>query len=244
MIEGVAVRILLAARRGALLALVAVGLASASCSLLVDSSGLAGDDAAEVAPSEAGDQRAINADAGADAAPDGATNPDGATGPRKNSCGALLFGTPIPLSNGDFEIGCANGWGAYQATVTEDTTTPSKGSIACRVCYTSGTFGFYVSSSVARPVVPGENYEVVACVRAVPGAMGDVTVHAELTASSDGISGTPVNAGATYVPVRAAWEVTTAHASFGIDVRALEAPGSCFLVDDVSLAIVRDAGTN
>lgn len=217
-----------------------------SCTLLVDSSGLTGagdaSDASDattsdtLAPPEAGDERASGVDA--------ATNPDGATGPRKSSCGALLFGTPIPLLNGDFEVGCANGWGAYNATVTEDTTTPSKGSIACRVCYTSGINGFFVNSTVMRSILPGENYEVVACVRAVPGASADVMVHAELTAPSDGIIGNATNAGATYVPVRAAWEVTTAHPSITLDIRAPEVPGSCFLVDDVSLSLVHDAGAN
>jgi hypothetical protein len=166
------------------------------------------------------------------------------TGPRKNSCGGLLFGTSIPLSNGDFELGCANGWGTWNATTSDDTTTTSKGSIACRVCYTSGDFGFYVKSTVTRPVVPGENYEVVACVRALPGADGGVYVYPELFAGGDGVVGDGVNAGATYVPIRTAWDVTVAQPSLAIDVRSPGVPGSCFLVDDVSLAIVRDAGSD
>lgn len=124
-----------ALHRRAALALVTVGLAMSSCSLLVDTSGLAGSDAADAADAATWDALA-NADSGTHAPDaDGASTPDSGSegGPRKNSCGALLFGTPLPLSNGDFELGCANGWNGYQATATEDTTFPSSGSIACRV---------------------------------------------------------------------------------------------------------------
>ena len=218
--------------------------ASFGCALVVDTSGLASDGVSDGAtpPRDAGSD-VVDATTSSDAStsPDGSTSPDAATGPRKNSCGALLFGTPIPLSNGDFEVGCANGWGTYQATVSEDTTAPSHGSIACRVCYTTGINGFYLSSLVKMPISPGETYEVVACVRAAPGS-ADLMPHAEIYSSNDGHIGTPVSASAAYVPVRAAWDVTTAYPEVSIDVRADGVAGSCFLVDDVSFARVRDAG--
>lgn len=83
---------------------------------------------------------------------------------------------------------------------------------------------------------------MVACVRAVPSPDGGVSPHAELTSGSDGNSGTQVTPGQSYIRVRAAWDVTTAHPNLGVDIRADGVTGSCFLLDDVSLSLVRAAG--
>lgn len=223
---------------------------SASCSLLVDTSDLSGgvagvDDATT-------DRVANGADANGQPDGDGGAETDAGdesqvdAGARKSSCGALLFGRPLPLFNGDFELGCANGWAVYAGSATEETASPSSGAIACRVCTGgAGSDGFLIYATVSQPVVPGESYEVVACVRAVPGADGGVAAYAELSALGDGARGSAIALGNTYMPVRGGWTVATANASFSAAVRVSPAIGAqCFLVDDVSVARVRDASAD
>jgi hypothetical protein len=179
---------------------------------------------------------------------DGPSQADGAAGgPRKNSCGALLFGTPLPLFNGDFELGCQNGWHEYVGTAAEDTTSPSHGAIACRVCNSGGNSadGFIFIGSLGQPVLAGESYELVACARAVPGDTIGVATYAEMTAGTDGARGSPITLGATYVPVRGGFDVPAAHPDIGVNIRVSPAlAGQCFLVDDVSLSRIRDASVD
>ena len=230
-------------RRRWLFACLATGLTTASCSLLVGTSDLtcgAGSDAA--APS--GDALAPDRSA---PEPDGSTADaatDGDAGPRKNSCGALLFGTELPLPNGDFELGCATGWSTYNATSAEETTLVSSGAIACRVCYTSGPFGFFVQAPLAMRAIPGEIYELVACVREAPNDDGGIMAFAEIGVSDNGFSGPLVTTGPSYIPARASWEVTTGYPEIYPKVRGIADAGACFLVDDIRVLRVRDASAD
>ena len=209
----------------------------------MDTSGLADGDASD-AGSRSGDaiapdQTAPPADGSNADAPT-----DGDAGLRKNSCGALLFGTELPLLNGGFELGCATGWSTYNATSTEETTHVSNGAVACRVCYTSGPFGFFVQATLAMRAIPGEIYEVVACVREAPNDDGGIMTYAEIAVSDNGWSGPLVATGPSYIPVRAAWDVTTGYPEFYPKVRGIADAGACFLVDDIRVSRVRDASAD
>jgi hypothetical protein len=226
--------------------LVVAGFASASCGLDLSDLSNGGDalpDAAAAAADGPSNEAGLQSEtgAGSDAEPN-----DSAAGPRKNSCGGLLFGTPLPLFNPDFELGCTNGWSVYAGGATEDTALPSSGAIACRVCTASnGPDGFFISATLGRPVLAGEIYELVACVRAVPAASSAVSPYAEMNAGTEGHRDSTVALGPTYTSVRASFSPTAAHADLGMNIRVSPGvAGDCFLVDDVSVARVRDATTN
>jgi hypothetical protein len=232
-----------------ILVLAGAGIGSASCGLSLSdlsSGGVDPADGASTADGGGGSEAGGGADAALDA--DRPSSFDAAeAGPRKNSCGALLFGTPLPLFNGDFELGCGNGWKEYVGTATEDTTSPSQGAIACRVCNSGGNSsdGFFISGALGKPILAGESYELVACARAVPGDTIGVATYAELNAGTDGARGSPTTLGATYVPVRGGFDVPSAHPDIGVNIRVSPAlAGQCFLVDDLSLSRIRDASTN
>lgn len=229
--------------------------ASASCSLLVDTSDLSGgplvqpndggDDAADGQVSgrfEAGADAHAVAEAGADGDADAALPVD--AGPRKNSCGDLLFGTPLTLFNGDFELGCANGFTSYATTPVNDSTAPSNGANACKLCYGSGPDGYFLTATVVRDVVPGETYEAVACVRDAPGADAGAAVHVEIGNAQDVSFSNAIAVGPTYATVRKGWDVQQAHDRFTINIRAATKPDSCFLVDDLTLSLIKDAGAH
>jgi hypothetical protein len=228
------------------LALVGAGFASASCGLDLSDLSNGGDalpDGATAATDGPSNEAGVQGDTGGG----DAAAADSAAGPRKNSCGGLLFGTPLPLFNPDFELGCTNGWSVYAGGATEDTALPSSGAIACRVCTGStGPDGFFISAALGRPVLPGEVYELVACVRAVPtGGGGGVSPYAELNAGTEGHRDSTVALGPTYTTVRASFTPTAAHPDLSMDIRVSPGvAGDCFLVDDVSVARVRDATTN
>ena len=225
------------------LVLVGAGFASASCGLDLSDLSNGGDalpdgaTAAADAPSNESGERS-DTGAGGDGGPTG--------GPRKNSCGGLLFGMPLPLFNPDFEQGCTNGWSVYAGGATEDTTLPSSGAIACRVCTASaGADGFFITGALGRPVLPGEIYELVACVRAVPAAGSAVSPYAEMSAGTEGHRDSTVALGPTYASVRASFSPTAAHADLLMNIRVSPAQaGDCFVVDDISVARVRDASTD
>ena len=148
------------------------------------------------------------------------------------------------MQNGDFELGCNFGTSLYNSTAS-DTTLAANGTVGCRVCYTSGVYGFYTSFSVPLIVVPGETYDVVACVRSAPDqdAAAAITVFAQLAVADNGFPGAPVAVSASYVPARVSWNVMASYPSVELEVRsASEVPGTCFVVDDVRLLRVRDAG--
>lgn len=189
---------------------------------------------------EAGGDATVGDRADADAGADAAVQEE--AGLRKNSCGALLFGTPVPIFNGDLELGCASGYTGYQATITESTSVPSNGALACKVCFVDGINGFLMSATVSRNILPGESYEAVACVRAVPGDDSGVRVFAELTDLNIGKTGIPSTMGDGYVPVRVGWDVPEARSKLTVSVRSYSVSGACFLVDDFSLSLVREAG--
>ena len=229
------------------LALVGAGFASASCGLDLSDLSNGGDvlpDGATPAADALSTEGGVQSDAGAGS--DAAAADGSATGPRKNSCGGLLFGTPLPLFNPDFELGCTNGWSVYAGGATEDTTQPSSGAIACRVCTgTTGSDGFFIGAALGRPVLPGEVYEVVACVRAVPAAGSAVSPYAEMNAGTEGHRDSTVALGPTYTTVRASFTPVAAHADLSMNIRVSPGvAGDCFLVDDVSVARVRDASTD
>ena len=219
-----------------------VAILTTSCSLFVDLSDLTGGPLPADAGGDPSATSELDATGRRDGAPDADVDAPVEAGIRKNACGALLFGAPVPVFNGDVELGCASGLTAYQANVTEETKAPSSGSIACKVCYVGGANGYILSASVKRDIVVGESYEVVACVRAVPGEDSGVAVYAEVGTGNAGKKGNNTATTDTYVPVRVGWDVTQAGQALTVSVRGFSVPGACFLVDDISLSIVRDAG--
>ena len=61
------------------------------------------------------------------------------------------------LSNGNFELPCAAGWGTNSANVVEETTTtPHGGTRSCRVCGTVSGSSFMLTQEV--PLVHGKTY--------------------------------------------------------------------------------------
>ena len=231
----------------ALAAFVAAGTSAlvTSCSLLVDTSGLSGgaqdDSAVDGASGDGAPADTAMADRAATDAPE---TPDAAVdaaeaGPRRNSCGGLLFGTPVPLTNPDFELGCSNSWGGYEATITEETSLVSSGSVACRLCFVAGPDGFFINRTTSMPVLQGETYELVACVRDVPDAAATTPYAFMIDPPGQvGVQGTAVAPGPTYVPVRAAWTVGQPYTGLQIGIRAPTVDGGCFIVDDVTLSKV------
>jgi len=237
----------------------AVACVTASCSLLVDTSDLsggaalpagdAGHDATDSQVSvhfDAAPEAATDAKAPLEAGPqaDADAAPPIEAGPRKNSCGALLFGTPVPVFNGDFEQGCSNGFTGYATVPANDTSAPSNGALACRLCYLTGggPDGYFITANVPRNVVAGERYEAVACIRTIPGGDAGTPVHVEIGVDQDVNLGGSVAVSATYTEVRMGWDVKQSHDHVGINVRGITEEGACFLIDDLSLSLIKDAG--
>lgn len=163
-------------------------------------------------------------DAGADA------------GPRTNSCGALLFGTEVPIANGSFESGCTAGWDSYAASRTEETTLKSDGNVSCLVCDSvAGPDLYLIHQAVPRAVMAGEIYEVVGCVRLPPTQTPATSVRGEVTSESAGRIGDPVELTKDFQPIRAAATWDAVHASFMIAVGGQQVLNTCFLLDDVRL---------
>ncbi len=156
----------------------------------------------------------------------------------RNSCGALLTGTEIPLTNPGFELGCQAGWTADIADRTNETTLVSQGAIACRVCgNTTSVDQFHINQDVMMAVQAGQVYEVVGCVRTAPGFTPATMVEGLVTTEggSEGHQGDPVELIDSYQPVRASLTIDGNYNDVNADVNAAATAGTCFLVDDVRL---------
>lgn len=231
-----------------------IACATAACSLLVDTSDLSNgpgaplaDGGGDAADSQVSTRFDATVEAATDAPGDAGDDADadaGPTGPRRNSCGSLLFGTPIPVFNGDFELGCSNGYTSYAANVGPDTLAPSNGALACRVCYApnAGPDGYFITAVVNRDVVAGETYEAVACIRTIVDGDAGTPVHLEVGVDQDVAFSPGVAVSASYAEVRKGWDVQLPHGVIGINIRGITEEGACFLVDDLSLSLVKDAG--
>lgn len=216
-----------------------LGAALPACSFLLDN-----DDAAAPPPVDVESDGSVAPDARRDSTTPVTDAPttDGEAGPKTNSCGALLFGTEIPITNGDFELGCANGMVIAAANAAEVTDTVSSGTLACRVCgniETDPDAYFSLGPQVATAVEAGDVIELVACVRSAPGRTVATNVRGFLWSDSDGTFGAPVTLSASYVPLRISWTVPKPRPSFQGLVTASQVVDACFVVDDVRIFKVK-----
>ena len=160
-----------------------------------------------------------------------------------NSCGALLFGTEVPILNPSFEVGCANGWSTYAATPTE-VGLASKGDLACQLCFVSGVNGFFVAQTTAPVIAPGDSFELVACVRSAPGKVAPPIVAQEVWGPASGGTGATVLATPSYAPIRVAIQPPSDAGPIGIAIRSFvdpdAGPDTCFIVDDVRMRVIHN----
>ena len=182
-------------------------------------------------------------DATADASGDASAE---ASGPEHNACGALLFGTPVPLEEPGFETStnCAP-WEAYQSSLTTDDTAPAEGNYACRVCTNGAGGGGQILETVANlDAQAGDVYALVACVRGFldAGSVAQIKASIGIQGGSAGF-GSDVIPTDSYQAISAQWTTTQSGALYVKFFRPYGSDaGDCFLVDDVSLRKLDDGG--
>jgi hypothetical protein len=159
-------------------------------------------------------------------------------------------GPPNVLSNGDFELGCSDGWKGLDpfTTGTLDTTAHS-GSASCRVCSTAfdgGGATFYADfgQSAEHPVAPGETYEAELWARTAPSSAAPDSFSAALAVrDADGGALEETNSGAQ-IPTDAWAHVGFSHKttaagetlSFIITMQRNSGTTTCLLLDDARIS--------